>query len=83
MRTDSKQSTDGLSLAQVAAIMGSTPLNVLMHIKRGVLKGVEVDGEWRIDPASLDELLEKRREGEIPAVCKSSCSKAHGCKSCG
>ncbi|TLM65917.1 MAG: hypothetical protein FDZ69_08130 [Deltaproteobacteria bacterium] len=72
-----------LPLAAAAEALGSTPLNVLMHIKRGLLAGVEKESGWQVDPASLAALLRQRGEGGAPAVCRSGCSKAGGCKSCG
>jgi hypothetical protein len=70
-------------LAQAAEALGSTPSNVLMHIKRGLLAGVEQEGCWLVDPDSLAALLEKRRGGESPVVCRSSCgAKRGGCGSC-
>lgn len=72
-----------LSLAKTAETLGSTPLNVLMHIKRGLLTGVEQEGGWLVDPDSLRVLLHKRREGETTAVCQRGCTrKAGACGSC-
>lgn len=72
-----------LPLAAAAEALGSTPLNVLMHIKRGLLAGVESENGWLVDPASLTALQQRRCEGEVTAVCQSGCGKTHGCKSCG
>ena len=44
-----------MPIATVAEKLNSTQLNVLMHIKRGLLKGVEEDGVWFIDVVSLEE----------------------------
>lgn len=71
------------SLDEAADRLHTTSLNVLMHIKRGLLVGVERDGAWRIEPASLEELLRKQGKGQVPAVCQSGCAKkAGGCSSC-
>lgn len=71
------------SLAQASEVLGSTPLNVLMHIKRGLLTGLERNGDWQVDPDSLATLISKRGEGNVPAVCQSGCAKkADGCRSC-
>ena len=83
MNVEPVDKNNWVSLAQAATILSSTPLNVLMHIKRGVLTGVEQEGDWLVAPDSLAVLLLTRREGNAPAVCSNSCSKAHGCKSCG
>lgn len=82
--SDEHEFTHWLSLEQAAEKLGSTPLNVLMHIKRGLLVGAVPKGIWVVDPDSLAELLLKRTEGVVPAVCQSGCAKpAGGCGSCG
>ena len=70
-------------LAQAAAVLTSTPLNVLMHIKRGLLVGKEYADGWKVEAQSLEALIRQRRETGAATVCASRCSKAHGCKSCG
>ena len=83
MNSDSHDVSGWLPVADVAPMIQTTPLNVLMHIKRGLLIGVEQEGGWLVDPESLAALLSKRAAGELPAVCQSSCSKkASGCGSC-
>lgn len=73
-----------LSLEQAAEILGSTPLNVLLHIKRGLLVGAVPNGVWVVEPDSLSELLRRRREEGVSAVCSSGCGKkTNGCGSCG
>ena len=72
-----------LPLAAAAEILGSTPLNVLMHVKRGQLHGVEQECGWLIAPDSVATLLARRRAGEAPAVCSSGCAgRTAGCGSC-
>jgi hypothetical protein len=54
-----------------------------MHIKRGLLFGVENDGVWLVESASLEELICKRKTGNMPDVCQRGCAKhAGGCGSC-
>ncbi len=70
-------------IARVAEELGSTPLNVLMYIKRGLLVGEEIDGQWQVETRSLSELLRRRLAGNAPAVCRSACARhAGGCGSC-
>jgi hypothetical protein len=83
MKSDSHDVAGWTPVADVAQRLGTTPLNVLMHIKRGLLVGVEQEGDWLVDPESLAELLRKRDAGELPALCRSGCSKNQGCQSCG
>jgi hypothetical protein len=83
MKSDRHDVTGWTPVAEVAQRLGTTPLNVLMHIKRGLLVGIEQEGGWLVDPESLAALLGKRAAGELPAVCQSGCSKkAGGCGSC-
>jgi hypothetical protein len=72
-----------IPLVRAAELLGSTPLNVLMHVKRGLLSGVEREAGWLIDPNSLALLLGRRKVGEVLAVCRSGCTKIHGCERCG
>ena len=83
MDTDSHDVAGWTPVAEVAQRLGTTPLNVLMHIKRGLLIGVEREDGWLVAPESLATLIQQRAAGELPAVCQSGCSKNHGCQSCG
>lgn len=66
-------------IAMVAKRLNTTPLNVLMHIKRGLLQGSETEGGWQIDRASLDALLVRTGGVKTPGVCAGGCTKQHGC----
>ena len=72
----SKQS---LTISEAAKILQTTPLNVLMHIKRGLLLGTEEDDGWMIDKISLDALLAKTGGVKADEVCSSGCAKKHAC----
>ena len=74
-----KDKTTGLPLSVVAEQLNSTPLNVLMHIKRGMLAGVEEDGRWLVDSHSLDALLATTGGSKVEDVCASGCAKKHAC----
>lgn len=73
--------TEKIPLEEAAVRLGSTPLNVLMHIKRDLLTGEEVDGRWWVDGVSLEKFLASREDATTTNVCQSSCS--HNCPSCG
>lgn len=66
-------------LAEAARRMKTTPLNVLMHVKRGLLQGTEVNGNWLIDGRSLEALVAKTGGGKSESVCASGCIGGHGC----
>ena len=68
-----------LAISMVAEILNTTPLNVLMHVKRGMLDGTEEEGIWMIDKASLDALMEKTGGSKADDVCASGCAKKHTC----
>ena len=73
-----------IALADVAVQLQTTPLNVLMHIKRGLLEATELDDVWMIDPQSLQAFVEKHDGQKAADVCNSGCSKAHSFgSSCG
>jgi hypothetical protein len=69
-------------IAEAARELETTPLNVLMHIKRGSLVGQESAGSWQVAAASLLLMQDRRGRGDLPAVCQSACSKAGGCANC-
>ncbi len=68
-----------LPVADVAKEMKTTPLNVLMHIKRGLLTGEEIDGAWYVPADSLASYLSEQGEAAHGSLCKSHCK--HGCSS--
>ncbi len=74
-----KEQGERLSIAVVAEKMKTTPLHVLMHIKRGLLTGIEEDSGWLIDGESLDALLAKTGGSKAGDVCASDCAKKHAC----
>jgi hypothetical protein len=73
-----------ISISIVAETLNTTPLNVLMHVKRGILDGAEEEGVWMIDKASLDAYVEKTGGVKANDVCASGCAQKHACGSgCG
>ena len=68
-----------LPSTEAAQILRTTPLNILMHIKRGLLKGTEEDGQWQGEKASLDALAGKTGGQKADDVCTSGCARKHAC----
>lgn len=68
-----------IPLEEAARALNSTPLNILMHVKRGLLQGGEVEGLWMIDSQSLAALLQVSGDGQASGVCASGCSKKTAC----
>lgn len=73
--------TEKISLEEAAGRLQSTPLNVLMHIKRGLLIGEEIDGSWLVEVAALERFLAEKAVAPQAPLCQSAC--AHKCPSCG
>ena len=73
-----------IPLTEAAKLLHSTPLNVLMHIKRGLLVGFETDNGWEVSSDSLEDLTVKTEGGQVNGVCASNCAKKHACgRGCG
>jgi len=73
-----------LSVAEAATSMKTTVMNVMMHIKRGLLEGEEIDGVWYVAADSLASYLSDPQRGSNGSVCKSKSHCAGGCSSsCG
>lgn len=71
-----------LPLQAAAQRLGTTPLNVLMHIKRQLLTAEERDGQWHVEVASL-QALQAAQGATAKSLCRSQCAASGGCKSCG
>ena len=72
-----------ISAAEAAKSLGTTPLSILMHIKRGLLSGKEFDGAWQVTAESL-AAFQREQKGDKAQLCRSGCAaKTGGCKSCG
>jgi hypothetical protein len=70
-----------LSVDAVAQKLGTTPLNVLLYIKRGQLKGEEIEGKWYVEPESLAALM-SAKNGIGSAPCTPACGHGGGCGGC-
>ncbi len=70
-----------LSVTEAAEAMKTTSINVMMHIKRGILMGEEKNGVWQVLASSLATYLNQTKGSAPASLCKSSCG--HSCKSCG
>jgi len=69
---------------EAARAMETTVLSVMMHIKRKLLEGYEVDGKWYVSAESLAAFLAQGGRETAPLVCRSGCgAKKGGCASCG
>jgi hypothetical protein len=72
---------DYLTLTEAAESLGTTPTRILMLLKNKDLKGVEIDGEWFIEPASLACCKMHGIDMKKVKGCVSYCSSGGcGCK---
>jgi hypothetical protein len=73
-----------IPLEEAAQLLETTRLNLMMQIKRGLLKGFEQDGAWFVERVSL---LAAQRDGKVDqsrVLAAHSCAKAGQCGgSCG
>ncbi len=81
MASKQSGSTDK-TVAEVAEALGTTPVNVLLFIKRGLLQGVETEGGWVVGLESYAAFRASEAGRVGRATCRSACSKAGGCGSC-
>jgi len=72
-----------MSLGEAAQVLKTTELNVLMHIKRGLLEGREEESGWTISGESLIVFMARNDGHRQVDLCRSGCAHAGGCGSCG
>ncbi|APG25565.1 MULTISPECIES: hypothetical protein [Syntrophotalea] len=70
-----------LDIDEVAMKLGTTPLNVLLYIKRGELNGEENEGNWYVESQSLEALI-SGQDGGGAAPCTPACGHGNGCGGC-
>lgn len=67
-----------VTLEQAADRLGTTPMNILMHLKHKLIVGEEVGGQWSIDAESLHDFKHQNR-GKDKTLCKKhSCHHSAG-----
>lgn len=74
--------TNKLIPLNIAAIKThSTTLNLLMHIKRGLLPATEEQGQWFISKTDLETFIADNRKADSDELgIRTGCGK--GCGSC-
>ena len=68
-----------LSLTKTAQLLKTTQVNILMHVRRGLLEQVEVDGLWYITIASLEGFVSENGVRKSDRVCASGCARHAAC----
>lgn len=77
-----QQAAKKMSIDEVAQALGTTPVNVLLFIKRGLLVGHEEENGWVVDGESFTAFSHSEAGQAGRAQCRSACSRAGGCGSC-
>ncbi|WP_305043596.1 hypothetical protein [Geoalkalibacter sp.] len=67
-----------VSIEDAAEILGTTTVNILMNLKRGLLEGHEIEGRWWVSKASLAAHGGDTRAAVAQPHCRRST-----CGSCG
>lgn len=73
--------TETTSLTQAAQLLGTTPMNILMHLKHKLIVGTQVNGEWNIDSHSL-HTFKMENKGKDKTLCKKHSCQHSACGSC-
>lgn len=72
------EDNDLVNLEQAAEMLGTTSVNILMNLKRGLLQGREIDGLWYVSRASIAAHGGDTRSAVAAPMCRRST-----CGSCG
>ena len=73
-----------VSVEEAIQLLETTRLNLMMLIKRGLLKGQEMDGVWFVERASLLAAQADGKVDQSQVLAAHPCAKAGQCGgSCG
>lgn len=75
-----KQKIELVTAERAAEQLNTTPLNILMHIKRGLLKGQECDGAWYVLSDSLERFAAENGGTKSDHLCRKTCSCSSSCR---
>lgn len=73
-----QKNQDLIPIEEAARLLGTTPVNVLMNLKRGLLQGAEVEGSWFVSQASI-----AAHAGDTKAALAKPHCQREGCGGCG
>ena len=73
-----------LSLSKTAQLLKTTQVNVLMHVRKGLLDQVEKDGRWYVTINSFEQFVSENGIRKSDSVCAAGCGRHASCgSSCG
>lgn len=77
--------SEEMTVEAAAAVLSTTPMAILMLLRRNQLIGREVEsGGWLVEAGSLEALRASRQKDAPLVECRSRCAdKVGGCASCG
>jgi hypothetical protein len=67
-----------IPIEDVARELNTTHLRLLMLIKRDVMKGCQVDGEWYVEKGTIGCFRSYETDDAKPGGCKGTCASG-GC----
>jgi hypothetical protein len=67
-----------LPMDEASRELKTTGLRILMLIKRGVMRGRQLEGEWFVEKGSMNCFRSHEADGAKPGGCKGNCGSG-GC----
>jgi hypothetical protein len=73
------EETRYIPIEEAAREMGTTHLQILMLIRRNMMKGCQVDGEWYVEKSVIACFKDLEMDDKKPGGCRASCASG-GCR---
>jgi hypothetical protein len=71
-----------MTINEAAEALNSTPLNVLMHVKRGLIHGLEHEHQWFVERQDVETIVAKNEGRKMNAIFSGQCGKHKQCSGC-
>ena len=72
------EETQYIPITEAARELETTHLRILMLIRRNLMKGCQVDGEWFVEKCDISCFKDLETCSEKPGGCRASCASG-GC----
>jgi len=72
------EETQYIPIAEAAREMETTHLQILILIRRNMMKGCEVDGEWYVEKSAIPSFKDLVMDDNKAVGCRASCASG-GC----
>jgi hypothetical protein len=73
------EETQYIPITEAARELKTTHLRILMLIRRNLMKGCQVDGEWYVEKCESACFRELEKKAAKPVGCSTSCT-SRGCR---